>query len=273
MDSLIQVISSLFVFMIGAAIGSFLNVVIYRLPAGESILAPPSHCPRCQERLAWHDNVPVLAWFWLRGRCRYCRGAIAFRYPLVEAIAGGLFLAVFWQFGPTVSAIGYGLLLSWLLALALIDCDTLTLPNPLTQSGLVAGLGFMAIQGWAETGAIQGSVDRLVTGIFGAVLALWGLEAIALLGSLVYGRTAMGAGDAKLLALIGAWLGWQGAALAAFVGCALGAFLGGGAIALRLLDRRQPIPFGPFLALGATLTLFWGDIIVSTYQRFLLGAG
>ncbi|TVQ63367.1 MAG: prepilin peptidase [Spirulina sp. DLM2.Bin59] len=273
MDHLLTLTTTLFILIIGAAIGSFLNVIIYRIPAGKSILFPPSHCPHCQTHIHWYDNIPVLAWFWLRGKCRHCGGGISWRYPFIEAIAALLFLATFWQFGPTLTTVGYCLLLSWLLALALIDCDTLTLPNPLTQSGLVAGLVFLLLQGWIETTAIEASLSRLITGIFGAVLALWGLELIAFIGSIFYRRTAMGAGDAKLLAMIGAWLGWQGAALAAFLGCVGGAFLGGGAIALGLLNRKQPIPFGPFLALGAVITVFWGEIIITSYQRLIFGAG
>ncbi|MEM8641540.1 MAG: prepilin peptidase [Cyanobacteria bacterium P01_G01_bin.54] len=258
-----------FIFGFGSAIGSFLNVVIYRLPAGLSLLYPPSRCPHCQTRLGKHENIPIVGWLWLRGKCRHCQAAIARRYPLVELSTGLLFLGVYGRFGWGLEAIAAATLLSWLLVLALIDCDTLTLPDRLTQSGLVVGLGFTLLLAgqWAAQSSdpLAAQAHYIVSRIIGAVVGLWGLNTITFIGSVVLGRTAMGAGDAKLLAMIGAWLGWQGVLLTAFLGCVLGALGGGGAIALGWLNRRQPMPFGPFLALGAVLTLFWGEIIVETY--------
>ncbi|MEO1404235.1 MAG: prepilin peptidase [Cyanobacteria bacterium J06635_1] len=135
---------AVFVFVFGAAVGSFLNVVIYRLPAGLSLLFPPSHCPKCENRLKPYDNVPVLGWLWLKGRCRYCRTAISVRYPLVEFLTGVLFFSVFGKFGWTFETIGFWVLVSWLIVLALIDLDTMTLPNPLTASGVVLGWLFQS---------------------------------------------------------------------------------------------------------------------------------
>lgn len=258
MDFLLTIPASAVVFLFGSAIGSFLNVVIYRLPAQLSLLYPPSRCPKCSHPLQARDNIPVLGWLLLRGKCRYCRTPISPRYPLVETVTGILFLAIFWQFNVTWQTIGYWAFCSWLLALALIDLDTLTLPNPLTQTGLVLGILFAAFTGGA-TG--------LFNSILGAVLGLWLFDTITTVGSLVMGQTAMGAGDAKLAAMIGAWLGWKLLLLSGFLACTLGALVGGGAIALRLISRRQPIPFGPFLALGATLSLFWGQILLTYYLR------
>jgi leader peptidase (prepilin peptidase)/N-methyltransferase len=257
---------NLLVFVLGSAIGSFLNVVIYRLPAGLSLWYPPSRCPKCLTRLGKRENVPILGWLWLRGRCRHCHAPIAPRYPLVEFCTGALFLGTYWHFGPNLSAIAAVVLLSWLIALALIDCDTLTLPNSLTQSGLIVGLLFAIALGWQETQTLTGSLNVLMTRIIGVVVGLWGLELIAFCGSLSFGRTAMGAGDAKLAAMLGAWLGLGGVALSGFLACALGAVLGGGAIVVGWRDRQQPMPFGPFLALGAMMALFWGEIIWTTYQ-------
>lgn len=254
--------------MLGAAVGSFLNVVIYRVPAGVSLLHPPSRCPTCHHPLRPHDNVPVLGWLWLKGRCRYCRTPIAPRYPLIEALTGALFLAAFWQFGLAWATVSAWLLLSWLICLTFIDFDTLTLPNVMTQSGLVLGLlvqtALVPLQG---EGTIAAIAQGLMPAIFGAVLGLWVFEIIGFVGSLLTGKTVMGGGDGKLAALLGAWLGWQGMLLSSFLACALGAFIGGGAIALGLIRRRHPIPFGPFLALGATLTLFWGDRLLGWYLR------
>ncbi|NEQ99611.1 MAG: prepilin peptidase [Cyanothece sp. SIO2G6] len=267
------------VFVFGASIGSFLNVVVYRLPAGLSLLRPPSHCPHCLHPLAMRDNVPVFGWLWLRGKCRYCRTAIAPRYPIVEAVTGILFVAVLRNVaGPSllnldpVLLLGHWILISWLLALALIDADTMTLPNPLTQSGLVLGLLYQGAVGWSATGQVIGLITHLMGGIIGAVLGIWLLDAIFIIGSMVLGQAALGGGDAKLAALMGAWLGWKYLLLAGFLACAFGAVVGTTAMALGWLKRRQPMPFGPFLALGTGVALFWGESILSIYLSLFFPA-
>ncbi|MEG4083813.1 prepilin peptidase [Microcoleus sp. POL10_C6] len=256
------------VFILGSAIGSFLNVVVYRLPAGLSVINPPSRCPKCLNQLRTYENIPVFGWLWLRGRCNHCRSRISARYPLVEAATGLLFVLIFWRFGVTVPTLGFWALFSWLLALSLIDCDTMTLPNSLTRSGLVLGLVFQVAKGWWPTFSLIDSIHYLVLdGIAGAVVGLWLFDAIGLAGTIGLGQNAMGAGDTKLAALMGAWLGWKYLLLAGFIACIAGAFAGGGAIALGWLDRRQPMPFGPFLALGTAITALWGEAILSTYLQ------
>lgn len=266
MDILMIVPASLLVFILGASIGSFINVVVYRLPAGLSVLWPPSRCPHCLNQLKAYDNVPVLGWLWLRGRCRYCKNKIAARYPVVEAITGIIFVLVFLLFKVSILTIGYWAFCSWLLALSLIDLDTMTLPNQLTQSGLVLGLIFQIAIGFFPEGSSVGAIKHLMMGIVGAVLGLWLFDAIALLGSIALGKTAMGAGDAKLAAMMGAWLGWKYLLLAGFMACAVGALVGVLAIALSQRRFGQKIPFGPFLALGAAIALFGGEAILSVYQ-------
>jgi leader peptidase (prepilin peptidase)/N-methyltransferase len=189
------------------------------------------------------------------------------RYPLVEGITGILFLLVFWVYGFGVPTFAYWAFLSWLLTLSLIDLDTMTLPNPLTQSGLVAGLVFQGTVGFLHSSQLAGASEHLMSGISAAVMGLWLLDIIAFVGSLVFGQAAMGGGDAKLAAMIGAWLGWKYLLLSGFIACMVGAFAGGGAIALGILNRGQPMPFGPFLALGAGLTIFFGEAILSTYLQ------
>jgi leader peptidase (prepilin peptidase)/N-methyltransferase len=265
MDILIALSACPVVFALGGSIGSFINVVVYRLPAGLSILWPPSRCPHCLHQLRVSENVPVLGWLWLRGRCRRCKGKISVRYPVVEAATGMLFLLVFWRFGVSVQTLGYWTFCSWLLALSLIDLDTMTLPNPLTQSGLVAGLVFELVAGFIPKASWAGAVYHLMSAIVGAVLGLWLFDLITVVGSITLGQAAMGGGDAKLAAMLGAWLGWKYLLLAGFLACAMGALVGGGAIALGWLNRRQPMPFGPFLALGAVMTLFGGETILSAY--------
>lgn len=266
METLIALPVAIIVFVLGASIGSFINVVVYRVPAQLSILWPASRCPHCLHKLGKRENIPVLGWLWVRGRCRHCKRAISNRYPLVEAATGLLFLLLFWAFGVSMQTLGYWTFCSWLLALSLIDLDTMTLPNPLTQSGLMAGLGFQLVSAnsWIE------GVDNLMSGIIGAVVGLWLFDAITVIGSITLGQAAMGGGDAKLAAMLGAWLGWKYVLLAGLLACAVGAFVGGGAIALGWLTRRQPMPFGPFLALGAVITIFGGEAILSAYLRLVL---
>lgn len=266
MEILIAFLVAVIVFALGASIGSFVNVVVYRIPAGLSILKPASRCPHCLHKLGKQENVPVLGWLWLKGRCRHCKGAISSRYPLVEAATGLLFLLLFWTFGMSMQTLGYWTFCSWLLALSLIDLDTMTLPNSLTQSGLVIGLVFQLVSAnsWVE------GVNNLMSGIIGTVLGLWLFDLISVAGSITLGQAAMGGGDPKLAAMLGAWLGWKYLLLSGFLACAIGAVVGGGAIALGWLTRRQPMPFGPFLALGAVITLFGGKAILSAYLRLVL---
>lgn len=266
MEFLSSALVTLLVFMLGASVGSFLNVVIYRVPAGLSVIFPPSRCPQCLRQLKAYDNVPVLGWLWLKGRCRYCKSSISVRYPLVEAATGLLFVWVLWTFSLSISTLGYWAFFSWLLALSLIDIDTLTLPNSLTQSGLVVGLLFQAAVGWFTAGW-AGAASHLLSGVLGAVIGIWMFDLISIAGAMAFGQTAMGGGDAKLAAMMGAWLGWKLLLVAGFLACAIGAFAGGGAIALGLISRRQPMPFGPFLALGAVLAAFFGNILVTGYTQ------
>ncbi len=259
---------TLIVFALGTSIGSFLNVVIYRIPTGLSILWPSSHCPYCQSRLKKWENVPIFGWLWLGGSCGHCGSPISIRYPLVEAVTGFLFMMVLWKFGMTIPTLGYWAFFSWLLALSMIDLDTMTLPNSLTQSGLVLGLGFQLLTIVESKFQLSNLVNNLVIGMIGAVVGLWLFDLISILGSIVFGQTVMGGGDAKLAAMIGAWLGWKYLLLACFLACTMGAFIGGSAIALGRLERREPMPFGPFLAMGAGLTVIWGHDILSTYLKF-----
>ena len=249
------------VFLLGSAIGSFLNVVVYRLPEGLSLLWPPSRCPRCEHQLGPTENIPIFGWLRLRGRCKNCQVAISSRYPLVETATALIFVLVFSQFGFVWQTLGYWLFFSWLLALALIDLDTLTLPNPLTQSGLVLGVLFQGLIG----SLLGNTAAGLISGIGGAVLGLWLLSLISWAGSVALGQTAMGAGDSKLAAMMGAWLGWKLLLLSGFLACFLGAAVGLVGMASGRLGRRQAMPFGPFLALGAVISALWGSVLIDLY--------
>ena len=242
--------------ILGACIGSFLNVVAWRLPRQESVVLPPSHCPRCGTHLQWFENVPVLGWLGLRGHCRHCGAPISPRYPLVELLSAGLWVAVTMAAstamgpdGPPLALIVAGwVLVSWLLPLVLIDLDHLWLPEPLCRFGLVLGLVFTAGLGW-----VQGpGVARELIGqhLLAAGLGLVCFEAVSALAQKLMGRPALGLGDAKLAALLGAWLGLTGLGVAVVLAVFAGAIIGVLGRLSGRLGRHQPLPFGPFLAAG-----------------------
>lgn len=269
METLAIALSASTVFVFGACIGSFINVVVYRLPAGLSIVYPPSRCPQCRHRLGKTENIPILGWLWLRGRCYHCKSPISMRYPLIELATGILFLVVFWRFGLSVRTLGYWTFVSWLLSLSLIDLDTMTLPGVLTKSGLVLGLIFQLVTGWLDAGSTT-ALANLIFGVAGAVTGIWLLESIRVLGTMILQQEAMGDADGKLMATIGAWIGWKYVLVSSFIACGVGAILGGAAIILGLLNKKQPMPFGPYLALGGVLSLFLGEAIVNAYVNEFL---
>lgn len=273
LSGLDSVVPLLIVFILGAAVGSFLNVVVYRLPEGLSLLYPPSRCPRCETRLKPYDNVPVFGWLWLKGKCRSCKLPIAARYPMVEFTTGCLFVAVFMFFGATWETPGNWIFVCWLLALALIDLDTMTLPNSLTASGLLLGWIYQGWMSYLQTPTASNVSSGIVWAIVASVSALWMFDLIGVAGSRAFGKAAMGGGDGKLAAMMAAWLGFPGLLLATFLAAVMGAFIGGGALVIGALDSKQHIPFGPYLALGAVLTLFYGQQMVSAYLAVFFPAG
>lgn len=256
-------------FGLGACIGSFLNVCIHRLPADESVVRPGSRCPRCATPIAWHDNIPLLSWAWLGARCRACRTSIPARYPLVEAATGGLAVLALVHFGLTASAAVAFLFTAALLLITFIDLDHRFIPDEVSLPGIAVGLAASFLPGGiAPLDALGGVV--LGGGVLWAVA--WGYERLT-------GVEGMGYGDVKLLAMIGAFLGWQAIpavlVVASITGSLAGALViftrGGrerarrvaqrlGAAALpawmQRAARRTEIPFGPFLALGAVLAMY-----------------
>jgi leader peptidase (prepilin peptidase) / N-methyltransferase len=275
-DTIVQVI----VFWLGAAIGSFLNVVVYRVPAGLSVIWPPSRCPKCFHELGMGENIPILGWLLLRGKCRHCHTPISPRYPLIEAITAIIFVLVYNHFGLSIQTVGYSLLMCWLLALTLIDLDTMTLPNPITQSGLGLGLAFQFTAGYLDHNhSIVGSREYLIQGIVGMVLGIWIYDTILILGSIMVGQSAQGGGDAKLMAMVGAWSSWKVVLLAGGLASALAlvgfmvvagySTLKQGGIKAGANKLIQPLPLGPFIALGATVSLFAGDWLIDNYLQLM----
>lgn len=219
------VVYSVFVFVFGACIGSFLNVVIYRIPAGGSVVFPGSRCA-CGEPIRWHDNVPILSWALLRARARCCGRAISVRYPVVEALTGALFVAVWWRFDPLHATV-FSLYASGLVALSFIDFDTMEIPDRFSIGGFLIGIGLsLAIpslhlsdpSGVYAVDAMRGLFVGLQGAFIGSGLILW----VALVAEVVLRKEAMGFGDVKLMGAIGAFCGWEGAVFSLFGGALLG---------------------------------------------------
>jgi leader peptidase (prepilin peptidase)/N-methyltransferase len=247
-----------FAFLIGLAVGSFLNVCIYRIPLRKSIVRPPSSCPTCGAGIRFYDNIPVISYIVLLGRCRHCHAPISFRYPLVELITGLLSAALFLRFGLSLSFFSLFLFTAALIAVAFIDLQHKIIPHAISLPGILVGLAFAFFPS-----AGVSPIDAIV-GIVG------GGGFLLLVGTVfekVTGREGMGGGDVKLLAMIGAWMGWKALPFIILISALSGAVIGGVSLAASRQGMRSRIPFGPFLALGALVFLFFGDHIVLWFYR------
>jgi leader peptidase (prepilin peptidase) / N-methyltransferase len=234
----------------GLLIGSFLNVVIARVPQRRSLVRPGSACPGCGTAIAWYDNIPILSFVVLRGRCRACSVPIPWRYPIVEALTAALFAAAAWRFGPTLDAATAAALLAGLVAITVIDLERQIIPDVLSLPGILAGVLANLATGrlpWLESimGVLVGG------GVFLAIILVSG--------------GGMGGGDMKLGAMLGAFLGWKVVLLSMLVAVVAGGILAVTLIATGVRGRKDPIPFGPFLALGGAVGLFWGERVLQWY--------
>lgn len=243
--------------VVGAAIGSFLNVCVHRWPEGLSVVAPPSRCPACETPIRWYDNVPVLGWIFLRGRCRACGVPISPQYPLVELLVAALWVAAAVRYGLSWQALSSAVFFTILLGIALSDAKTYIIPDQFTLGGLAIGL---ALSFAPDT--IEPKWSFLGAGL-GLVL-LWG---IAVVGEWVFKKPAMGGGDIKMMAMVGAFVGPPGVLLTLFLGALLGSVIFG-PISLK---TGKLVPFGIFLALGAAVTEPWGGAIVDWYLQSFVG--
>jgi len=241
----------------GLCFGSFLNVCILRLPAEQSLLRPPSSCPRCGERIAWYDNIPVVSWLVLRGKCRKCGNPISRQYPLIEALVGLLWVAAYLVWGVSVHALAGALLGTILLGIGITDARHYLIPDEYTWGGLVIGLAASLAGGW------QGFLQAVIGAAAGFAL----LYVVGVGGKWMFGEEAMGGGDIKMMAMVGSFVGWKGVLLTIFSGALLGTLI---FVPLSLRKKRL-VPFGVFLAVGAAVTVVWGDAIIEWYRRFLSG--
>ncbi len=242
---------------VGLAVGSFLNVCMYRLPRGESVVTPPSRCPSCGHRLRWFDNVPVLGWLVLRGRCRSCRTAISPRYPLVEVATAGFFLLQLWQVGWAPLLAVRLLFVSAMIVLFVIDLQHRILPNVITLPGIVVGLVACLFfePGWRSS----------LIGVAAGGGVLW---AIGEAYFRIRGEEGMGFGDVKMLAMIGAFLGWQLMLVTLLLASLAGSIIGGTMIAIDRGNMKYALPLGSFLALGAIVATHLGYPLIEWYANF-----
>jgi len=270
-------------FLLGLIVGSFLNVVIYRLPVmldrtwrqhcyemlspstsavpvldRFDLAFPPSRCPYCGHRIGIVENIPVLSYMMQRGRCRHCSNVISVRYPIVELLTGSLTAVVAWKFGYTLSAVAAMFLVWSLIALSFIDYDHQILPDDITLPLLWAGL-------LVNLGGLFVPLSSAVIGAAGGYVFLFAVYHIF---KLITGKEGMGFGDFKLFAAFGAWLGWKALPLIILFASLVGALVGLLFIFVFGRDRNLPIPFGPFLCISAVIVLFWGDTITHSYLEY-----
>ena len=256
-------IQMIFAFIFGLTIGSFLNVCIYRIPIKKSIVTPPSGCPACGNRIKFYDNIPVLSYLILRGRCRHCGAAISMLYPTVELATGLISMALFIRFNlfnhhfPQYFV--YLIFISALVCISFIDLEHQIIPDVISIPGIISGfvISFLLPHiTWVD------SIAGIIAG--GGILYL-----VALLFEVLMKKEGMGGGDIKLLAMIGAWLGWKAIPFVILASSLTGSIIGGIALLLSRKGLRTKIPFGPFLAFGAILYIFFGKELIDWYFNIL----
>ncbi len=248
----------LYISAIGLIVGSYLNVVIYRLPRGLSTVLPVSKCPHCQSRIRARHNVPLVGWLLLRGRCRDCDGPISTRYPLVEAATGLFFLASHLRFGLTWEGLVSAVFASSMVALAMIDAEHFILPDRITLPGIAVGLAVQSLVGWTSLrSALLGAAAG--AGVILFMNGLWWL---------LRRVQGFGLGDVKMLAMIGAVLGLSGMVLTLFIGTLVGSLTGLALVARGEIGMRSKLPFGFFLALGSIASIYLGPALVGWYVSF-----
>ncbi len=253
----VTIIIPLFVFMFGAVVGSFLNVCIWRLPRKESIVFPPSHCPGCGYRIPFYDNIPIVSYLLLRGKCRSCGASISLQYPLVELLTGLITLLLFLRFGFSLA---FGVLFVFcaaLLVITFIDLKHQIIPDVISIPGI--GVGFLCSFFIPQLGWLNSLLGILAGG--------GSLFIVAWCYHFFTGKEGMGGGDIKLLAMMGAFFGWKAVPFIIFASSLTGSVIGVSVMVATRKDRKLAIPFGPFLAFGAILYIFYGPQLIHWYLR------
>lgn len=247
------------VFLFGLCIGSFLNVCIFRLPLSKSIVHPRSSCPKCGYMIQSYDNIPVLSYLMLGGKCRQCREPISFRYPMVEIISGLFAVAALYKFGLTPETLVYYVFIACLLVITFIDIDHRIIPDMITLPGIpIFFLASFALPGMTYMDSLLG----FLAGGGSLYLVAWTYQALAK-------KEGMGGGDIKLLAMMGVLIGWQGVLFTIFVSSSVGTIIGVGVMLYTRANMKLAVPFGPFLSVGAVTYIFFGNEIIAWYFNML----
>jgi leader peptidase (prepilin peptidase)/N-methyltransferase len=254
-----EIIAGIFVLLLGLIIGSFSNVCIYRIPRNESLIRPGSHCPKCNQPIKFYDNIPLVSFIILKGKCRYCKEKISWQYPLVEFLTAVLYLLLFLRYGLQLVTFVYMFFCSALIIITFIDLKENIIPDVLSLPLLL--LGFLMSFFLKNLSPINSLLGILAGG---GVLLL-----VAILGSFLFKKEAMGGGDIKLAAMVGAFLGWRLTLLSLFLSFFTGAIIGI-VILIKNKGESDPIPFGPFIALGTIIALFFGNSIINWYLSLVI---
>jgi len=257
----VNTVTLILVIVVGLALGSFSNVCIYRIPQRKSILFPNSFCPKCGKKIRFYDNIPILSYLILRGRCRDCKTKIPLQYPLVEFLTAALLTLAYLRFGLSWDFAARGILIIVMILTFFIDLKHRIIPDTLTLPGVVLGFLMSFV---VSSPSVWNSLLGIAVG--GGMFYL-----AAILGELLFKKESMGGGDIKLAMMLGAFLGWQNIVLILLISSFLGSLIGGAALLLsKDVKQTRIIPFGPFLALGAVIAMFLGDSIISAYLKMFL---
>ena len=252
MENQLHIFGSVVAFVLGTIMGSFANVCIHRLPWRQSLVFPGSHCPHCQQVIRpWH-NIPLLSYLWLGGRCADCQTTISPRYPLVELLCGLLYVFLYHQLGLSVPSLVLTLFATALLMVSFIDLEHKIVPDVITLPGIL--MGILASLCLTQVGIASALIGTCLGGGLFFLIA-------------VLSRGGMGGGDIKLVAMIGAFLGWQAVLVTIFLGALCGAMVGVSLMLLKRKGRKDPLPFGPFLAAGALIAMIWGQDLLFWYAH------
>lgn len=263
-------LKELIAFIFGLTVGSFLNVCIYRLPKGESIVNPPSHCPKCNKKISWFNNIPLISYILLRGKCRNCKTAISPRYFLVELITGLMFVFLMMKFGPSFDFFIFAIFTCILIVVTFIDFDHFLIPDVLVLPGIVLGLAVSFKNSLLMNLSplffdVSYPLSAFLNSLTGAIFGFLSLLFVAVLGEMLFKKEAMGGGDLKLLAMMGAFLGWRNVFFTIFMSSLVGSVIGIAMILLKRKGRWEYIPYGPYLALAGIISIFWGDILIAKF--------
>ncbi|MCB2289674.1 prepilin peptidase [Clostridium sp. CS001] len=254
-----ETIFAIIIFILGLLIGSFLNVCIYRIPKGESIAFPPSHCGSCGNNIKPYDLIPVISWIFLRGKCRSCSEKISMRYPLVEFITALLFILTYFQYGATIYLLKYLLLIPFLIVIAMIDYDTMEVYTMTTWAAIAVGILFLGVQFYLS--------EPVLSYIYGGLLGAGTITFIILLTKLILGQEGMGWGDVEICGLCGLLLGFKLAFMMMFFSFIIGGIIGVYLLRFKKKNGRSEMPFGPSIIMATFIVMLWGDKILNWYLK------